>query len=350
MPKKIILPRPIYPQFTVRGNDWMGAAELVNGTFARYKEGPWDKCLVGTDPGKARPRIIVNDEMSFDLGEIGLAYIIYRFRNLLDPNDARMFYRLSNYGSLTTLLNGALDRLSHTGQRYSEYIFTILDDELMGILTSYLPIPNSHICRLINEAELDSRVTRWFWRPTEMAWNLQGGLKERNFRYGVTIYNGETGHRAISFNSSVWTDSINGQTYQFDLPIREVAYARHMPTQSLSNALMKVESVLEENKLAEAFEQFAGLDGKWFTRRFVGYLDESKARHTSKEKVQIAFEDDVALYAPKKAVDMIYQLLDTAANINKSAALLAHQIVNFAIAEVMDLPRKPGGEVISDES
>lgn len=346
----ITLPKPLYPQFTVRGNNWNDAALLAATLHTEYKSGPWDSCKVSEGSGWSYPHITVNDKLSFELGEIGLAYIIYRFRNMLDPNDARMFFRLSNYSSLSTILKGALDRLSHSGQRYSQYHFISIANELVGILTSYLPIPNSHICGLIESAELDSRVTRWFWRPTEMAWNIQGGMKVRNFKYGVTIYNGETGHRAISFNSSVWTDSINGQTYQFDLPIREVAYARHMPTQSLTNALMKVESVLEENKLAEAFEQFAELPGTWFTRRFRGYMDDAKARFTSKEKVMIAFEDDVSLYKPKKAVDMIYQLLDTSANINKSAAILAHQIVNLAVAELMDLPRKPGGEVISDES
>ncbi len=54
----------------------------------------------------------------------------------VDPNDARMFFRIGNYGSLSTLLKGALDRLAHTGQRYSEYHWVTLDQELVGVLTS----------------------------------------------------------------------------------------------------------------------------------------------------------------------------------------------------------------------
>jgi len=346
---KTDLPLPLYPQYTVRGNDWAEGAKFCAENKADYATHGWNGCEIRRN-SHGFPILSPDDGVEYVLGEIGLAYMIYRFRHMLDPNDARMFYRIGNYSSLQTLLNGALRRLADTGQRYNRYHFVSINKELMGILTSYLPVANTHISNLIEAADLDKRVTRWYWRPTEMAWNIQGGIKSKGFKYGVTIFNGETGHRALAFMSSIWTDSINGQTYQFDLPIREVAYARHMPTQSLVNAIDKVASVLEENKLAEAFEQFADLPNSWFYSRFNLFLTDAKARDTSKEKLSISFEDDLVLYGGKTTVDCIYQLLDTAANINKSAALLAHQIVNMAISTVMGLPRLPGGEVISDES
>ena len=102
--------------------------------------------------------------------------------------------------------------------------------------------------------------------------------------------------------------------------------------------------------MAEAFDQFASLPGDWVSRRISGCFDIAKARDTSKEKLMIAFDDDIDLYKPDKAVDYIYQLLQSAANINKSAANLAHQMVNVMISDVMKLSRRPGGAVISDES
>lgn len=348
MAYKMILPNPLYPQFTVRGGTWEDAKDLCEDVSAVVASGPWTQCKVRNSATGAL--FEPNTGMTFILGEIGLAYLLYRFRDIIDPNDARMFFRIGNYGSLTTLLSGALDRLAHTGQRYSDYHWITLDQELVGILTSYLLVPNSHICSLIKSAELSGRVTRWFWRPTEMAWFIQGGIESHGFRYGAAIYNGETGHRALSFYSSLWTESINGQTYEFTLPIRDVAYARHMPSESLSKAVLAVKDVLTENKLAEAFEQFADLPGSWTASRIDNFVDKAKARDTSKEKLLIAFEDDCILYRPKMAIDYIYQMLQSAAAINKSAANLAHQVVNMMITEVMELPRSPGGAVISDES
>jgi len=123
-----------------------------------------------------------------------------------------------------------------------------------------------------------------------------------------------------------------------------------MPSESLTKAVRQIQNVLEENKLAEAFEQFASLPGSWVALRAERLIEDAKARDTSKEKLLIAFDDDIGLYKPDKAVDYIYQLLQSAAAINKSAANLAHQVVNEMITEVMSLPRKPGGAVISDES
>lgn len=306
--------------------------------------------MVAASAEDGLPHLIIDDAVeSFVLGEIGLAYILYRFRDIVDPRDGRLFYRNGRYGELSTLLNNALDRLDKIyDSKYEQYWFMALDNELMGVLTSYLLVPHTFVLAQIAEAELEKRITRWMWKPTEMRIGLRGGIVKRMFHYGVQILNGETGHRALAFRSALWSASLNGMTYEYSEPIKEYGYVRHMPTKSLLATVDKLADSLSENKLAEAFEQMVGLPGTWATRRFPGNLGLVKARDTTKEKLSIAFDDDVEIFEPETVLDVVHQLMETASRINISAARAAQAVINHFIGEIMRSERLPTGEVIPD--
>jgi hypothetical protein len=349
------LERPISPHYMLKGNAFEELDKLCIVHQARVDAIDWTQCgvtetergitvILGvhTAPGLA-------DLRKYVLGEIGLAYILYRFRDIIDPNDGRLFYRNGRYGELTVLLEGALNKLKNVyGMGRDTYYVTCLNEELMGVLTSYSSVKNQYVVEQIKAASLDGRVTRWLWKPTELRVNLRGGILKRMFHYGAQILNGETGHRALAFRSAVWTPSINGMVYEFSQPIKEHGYARHMPTQALSKTLDKLHDTLSENMLMEAFEQMAVIPGSMATSTFARRLAAAKARPTVKEKLGIAFDDDVDLFEPEMCIDVVYQLMDTAAKINISSARLAQAIINDMIAEIMKMPRAPGGEVIPD--
>lgn len=344
------LEHPISPHLMYRGNDFDSAKRIAGAFQADVFPSSWTRCSIGLTAGEGTPRIVIDDGAeSFTLGEIGLAYILYRFRDIVDPRDGRLFYRNGRYGELSTLLSIALDKLDKIyDSKYERYYFTHHDNELMGVLTSYSLIHHSYILSQITDAELDKRVTRWIWKPTEMRIGIRGGIVKRMFHYGVQILNGETGHRALAFRSALWSASLNGMTYEFSNPIKEYGYARHMPTKSLIATVDKLGDSLSENKLAEVFEQMAGLPGTWVTRRFPVNLDLIKARDTTKEKLGIAFDDDVEIFEPETALDMAHQLMETASRINISAARAAQAVINHFIGDIMKSEQLPTGEVIPD--
>lgn len=341
--------KPFRPQSTVRGKDLNTFIDLVSTVSAKVYEGAWKKCEIRSN--SPAPSISIHDGVEvFLLGPIGLEYLAYRFRDNIDAKDIRLFYRNGRYKELSNMLNLVMKERMLKGLHRDTYYFTYIESELMGICTQYTAVTNLFISSVIQNVKLEGRVNRWLWRPTEARINLKGGIVKKMFQWGVQILNGETGHRALAFRSVLWTPSLDGFTYEFHSPLRDTGYARHMPTKKLVNVIAGLENSLKENMLAEAFEQFDGMAAGFITKTMTRRLDEAKARETTKEKVSITFDDDVDIYGPDTALDAITLLLEGAARINKSAAVCAQDVVNQCIAELMKLPRKPGGEVIADES
>ena len=341
--------KPIHSHLTFRGNRFDEAMIVAHEHRAEVVEGPWTMCEITSIPEAAQlPFVLVSEDSSFELGEIGLAYILYRFRYQANAKDARQFYRTGQWGLLNTILSQAMTQFKLHYELRPKYYFTELHEELMGILTLYSSVSNQFLLGAIEEADLSKRLARWVWRPTEMRFNLRGGIVKRMFHYGIRIMNGETGHRALSFHSSLWSQSLNGLTYEFNTPVVDKGYARHMPTRALLQTVEALGDTLEENKLAEAFEQFAGLPGTWVTGAFSKHLGSIKSRDSTKEKLDIVFIDNVAVYKPESALDAIYQLLAAGAEINISAARAAQAVVNEMISDVMKMEIKPTGEVIAD--
>jgi len=344
-----ITERPIHSHLTFRGNRFDEAMIVALKHRAQVIEAPWTTCtILNPLEGGSLPIILANDEDAFKLGEIGLAYVLYRFRYQANAKDARQFYRTGQWGLLNTILSQAMTQFKLHHELRPKYYFTELHEELMGILTLYSSVLNQFLLEIIEEADLSKRLARWMWRPTEMRFNLRGGIVKRMFHYGIRIMNGETGHRALSFHSSLWSQSLNGLVYEFNTPVVYKGYARHMPTRALLQTVEALGDTLKENKLAEAFEQFAGLPGTWVTGAFSRHLGSIKSRDSTKEKLDIVFTDNIAVYKPESALDAIYQLLAAGAEINVSAARAAQATVNEMIADVMKMEIKPTGEVIPD--
>ena len=350
MSKTYKFQKPFKPQTTVRGLSLASFIDLVSILYAEMDDGEWTSCKIVPPAAGDLPTINVNSEKSYILGPIGLEYLAYRFRDNLDASDIRLYYRNGRYSELSSILNLTMKERKLKGLHRNKYYFMHMENELMGICTQYVTVSNLMLARVIEKEELEKRVDRWLWRPTEARINLKGGIVKKMFRWGIQILNGETGHRALAFRSVLWTPSLDGFTYEFHSPLRDTGYARHMPTRKLVKVIASLEDVLGENMLAEAFEQLDGMTASWITKTIDRRLGEAKARDTTKEKVSITFDDDIDIYEPDSALDAITLLMEGAAKINKSAAVCAQDVINQYIAELMKLPRKPGGEVIADES
>lgn len=350
-----VMKHPFHTHHTVIGYSYEKLYEFVRDISLEVSNKAWTRCTIGGSSfpsDKACAFIELNSGPgSRLLGEIGLSYICYRLRDIVDRTDVLALYRSGSYGALSGLLQKGLEKLAiHYDMPRHLYTFIILDGELMSILTQYKAVPNYELIHMIDNAHLNKRVVWWRWRPTELRIRIQGGIFAKRFKYGTRIRNGETGHAALSYHSILWTDSANGVTHTFSTPYHEKGYARHMPTVRLNATLASLSDTLKENAIVEAFEQMASIPGKWGLEFFDRNWGLTKGREITKEKVQVAFEDDVDLYYEEAAhttQDLVALLLDTGAKINKSAALIVNQMVTLMINEILLLRVKATGEVIT---
>lgn len=338
---------PISIYYRKTGKSWEEAEDHFKRFFAQTEEVAWEKCRVQPNKDYGAAIEFNTSQHMFGLGEIGLAYLAYRLYPYVERRDALMYFRNGNFASLTTLLQSGLDNLRNFGLLQESYWATHIDFELMGFLTEYVSISNGFVLEMIREAGLEERLRKWVWTPTSASFYLRGGVVERKFHYGVRIANGETGHTALSFKSTLWSDGIDGFVYEFGIPLEvERGYARHLPSKKLTKVMGSLVAVMKENLIAEVFESFAVEPGDWGAKRIIYHLKDVEARDASKEKLLVSFEDEMIVNKPETALDAVVSLMECGSRINKSAAIVAQlTLSNFISKASLSKIEVPKGEV-----
>lgn len=338
---------PISIYYRKTGKSFSDAIAHVNEYYAEADPIDWALCKIKPDADFGAVFKYKEGYHPIGIGEIGLAYVVYRLQPYVERRDALMYFRNGNFDSLSALLSAGLQSMKDFGNAQDMYIATHIGNELMGLLTEYTAVPNSLILGLIKDAGLDERLRRWSWSPTRAAYFLRAGIVKRKFHYGIQVINGETGHTALSFRSTLWSDGIEGFVYEFDLPIIvDTGYARHLPSKKLAKVMASIRAVLRENRVAEAFEHFATAPGDWGTKNLIEHLDKAKAREASKEKLLISFTDEIVMNKPQYALDAVVSMLECASRINKSAAIVAQITISDLVSQVLSLPRTVKGKVV----
>lgn len=337
---------PISIYYRKTGKSFDEAVAHVKEYYAESENMNWSQCQI-LSHALYGANFIYNPAMvGFGIGEIGLAYVAYRLQPYVERRDVLMYFRNGNFDSLNALLNAGLQSMKNFGLTQDTYVATHIDGELMGLLTEYTAVPNSLVLDLIRDAGLDERLRRWSWSPTRASYFLRAGIVNK-FHYGIQIINGETGHTALSFKSTLWSDGIEGFVYGFDLPMQiDIGYARHLPSKKLAKVMASIKAVMKENRLAEAFEHFTTAPGIWGSKRLIARLATVKARDASKEKLSVSFADEIAINKPRYAIDAVTSMMECASRINKSAALAAQLAISEVITDVLALPKTIKGEVV----
>jgi len=341
------LEHPISPHWKLRGRSFESAMKVANKYKVQYDEMLWTECRVFTSEEKC-PDIIVNDEAAYWLGEIGLSYILYRMRDVVDAAEARRFYRSGEMKYLSSLLANGLKRISPRYPSDKKFIFAHLDDELLSILTDYMSVSNTAVLKSVEEATMATRLNKWRWSPTGAEFFIYSKIASIGFSQGITIRNGETGHTALSIFYTLQSPSVEGMCYEFYAPITGKSRARHLPTRALQRTINQINEVLEENMLAEAFEQLGEIPGSWAHKRIDTFLREMKIPETIRDRLGIAFADLCGLSPPSTSLDTIYLFMQAGASANLTSARIAQHIINQLLMQVMEAERKVTGEVIVD--
>lgn len=336
---RTMLDHPIAPSKSLSADNFAALEALVTKLQTFSLPIRWERLRVVPPPaGAVCPEVQLQASAeAYLLGEIGLSYLCYRVGV---PTAAALgLYREAKWKELDTLLyNG----FSHFTDRYGahlpsrDYVATILDGELMGLLTGYTAVKHTEICASIKVAGMASRVVGWTWRPTELSILIRDAILTRKFFVGAKILNGETGHRAISFYSALWCESIvatSGEAYSWERPVAENGYARHMYFPKITKVMNALEAALKETYLQHAYEKLAELPGKWAADLIVARINIIPCRDTARTKLLLALDDALIIPRTEKALDVMCALLSEGVGINKTTMRLAEEMADILLTE-----------------
>lgn len=271
------------------------------------------------------------------LGEIGVSYLAYHF----NANNQILLncYRERNWALFQTMINSAFEEYKKTED--FNIVCASVGDELLGIMKHYTSIKHREILDIIDENSLKSWVRYWRWAPTQMEiWLTQPiiYLKDR-FLSGIKIVNGESGHRALSFEASLWSQSLGGDIdYEFTRPIIDRGYARHLHPMRIERVLGNLTGVMGEHKLQAAFEALVVSSGSTAAELVRASIrDDLKGSDTSKEKLLLALDETLVVPSGLSGIEVFYETANTAKQINKTAMKMAaracDQLLKWAGAE-----------------
>ncbi len=336
---RTMLEHPIAPNKMLSADNFAALEALVMKLQVVHFPLRWERLhIVPPTPGAVCPEVqLMAGSSAFLLGEIGLSYLCYRVGV---PTAAALgLYREAKWKELDTLLfNG----FSHFTDHYSyhlpsrDFVATILDGELMGLLTGYTAVKHTEICASIKVAGMASRVVGWVWRPTELSILIRDAILTRKFFAGAKVLNGETGHRAISFYSTLWCESIvskSGEAYSWERPVAENGYARHMYFPKITKVMNALEAALKETALQHAYERLSELPGKWAFDLIMKRIDIIKCRTTARTKLLLALDDALIIPRTEKALDVMVALLNEGMGINKTTMKLAEEMADILLVE-----------------
>lgn len=335
----MMLEHPLHPSRRLTADNFAALQALVTKLQTQTEPIRWERVRV-VPPAPGDSLAYVQLQASADqyiLGEIGLSYLCYRMGV---PTAAALgLFRERKWKELDTLLfNG----FRHYTDRYGAslpgkaYVAAILDNELLGLMTGYTSVKHTEICESIERAGMASRVVGWTWRPTELTILIRDTILTRKFFGGAKVVNGETGHRAISFYSTLWCESLvtkAGDAYSWERPITENGYARHMHFPKIVKVMNTLEAALKETALQHAYERLCELPGTWAADLIVSRIDIIPCRDTARTKLLLALDDALIIPRTEKAVDVMLALLNEGMGINKTTMKLAEQMADVMLTE-----------------
>lgn len=337
-----VLEHPIHPNRIWRGDTFSHLTELDRQYPAAITLADWTDTVI-RDRSMVTPLFRVSTELTYTVGDVGMAYVCYRLKNYLDQKIAMKHFRAREFSQLNAMLKDAHARLMsqyrHEGRGAPKFVFSSVDGELLGVLTGYYtPVHDSVLFDLIHSNELHGRVARWEWNPTRLRMFLRSGETTGGFlKWGVSITNGETGHVALSFRSSLWTDRVNGYHYDFTPPVVMHEHRRHMSAKLLASTLSSMQKAIDENIMEEILAYAEkNLSGRWAWSFAESHWEDVRGRDSAKAKLYAKVDAEMALARAGSCLDFIVTILEVGASVNKSVAAVAERIVQLILDEVFE--------------
>lgn len=343
-----VIKHPINPRMVRKGNDIDSFKEIVSiikplATHVRLEqihvrdEGspcPW----ISLTPGRTGPLM---------LGEVGLQYLVYRLGGDLDL--PRKLYRDKDYVELSTLLTHML-RTAWASRRLDParpVVVTAIDNELVGVMLNYAAMSNEMLVGNIALAKMTKLVQHWVWRPLECLICLDFALIFDKFHYGAAIRNGETGHRAMSFTSILWTEDelrvpgsepIATIKQAWETVIPDYAYRRHTSADRVRKFTNSIKSSLKESEEVISLKRANSVPGRIVADIVFEKWSEIKARDSAKIKMEEAMKDLFKIASSGTALDVIEATIQASDILGTQAAdNIAEQAVSIILAKVSDL-------------
>lgn len=254
------------------------------------------------------------------LGEIGLSYLAYHFHG---SNAAFLSaYRMRDWAILQLMISAAFAEYTRTEDL--NVVCASVDNELLGIMKHYTSVKHKEILSAIDYWSLQAWVKYWRWYPTQMEiWlsSPSGTTVFRNFVSGIKVRNGESGHRALSFEATLWTEGLD---YEFTRPIVDKGYARHLHPLRLERVVSNLNEILHEHKLSIAFETLS-LSAGPSAAAIVEACVRGEKESPSKDKLQLALEAGLAIPAALNGLEVFYTTTEIAKKINKLSMKMAQR-------------------------
>jgi hypothetical protein len=340
------LPHPLHPHFIRRGNTWEGFEKLVNLIKPSAAVQRLDGIYLRGDPSRVPDISFTPGGRGWLLGEVGLQYLVYRLGGELDL--PRKLYRAKRWPELQSLL-----QLMHVAEVKSgrlsagrEVVITSIEDELTGILLNYVAMTNHALALQIDRAAMSKFVKHWFWRPLESAIYFDFAMIFEKFHYGAVIRNGETGHRAMSFASVLWTedvlvigtDAVRSIGQAWETSIADSAYRRHTSAHRISLFIRAIKSTFKESehlislKRSQHFPGSVAVDALWAEWPSI------KGRDSVKTKMEAAIKDLAKVSATGSSLDVIDSIIQASDILATQAAdRVSEQAVSIILKRISEV-------------
>lgn len=194
-------------------------------------------------------------DREFYFSEGGLGYLCYRLAPHADFNVLVSLLRRnteSAHDDIARLVNEArtaqIASDAKVGRR-THFVMTVLSNNstLQGFLTTYKTVPHTLVLDAIDAAGLAHNVISGFVSPHVMNVYIRSQYTAPTGMavFGIRVQNGETGHKALSYNAFF---SISG--YEYFFPAR--AFSRHLG--KVDQVANDLRTVFDEAVAVEVFE------------------------------------------------------------------------------------------------
>lgn len=100
-----------------------------------------------------------------------------------------------------------LERLINDLNLNQKIVLAVLDDHIMGVMSSYNPVPHVELLDALAETSFSEDISSITLSDTHMSVFVRVPCPSIGFDLGITIVNGHTGHKALRFLATITSNT-----------------------------------------------------------------------------------------------------------------------------------------------